>query len=394
MKEGESLTGSTLVRNIGELVTNSGSGPYRNANFAFAYENSVITWVGPESQSPKNCENIIDATGAAILPGFVDSHSHLIFAGQRSAEFAARMAGESYAAGGIRSTVAATRAATDAELRNNCAALVDEFHGAGITTFEIKSGYGLDVESEVRSLRIAREFTPETTFLGAHVVPTEFSGNTDAYVDLVCGEMLKAALPYARWIDVFCDRGAFTPEQARKILHAGMDAGLLVKLHANQIESIGGIEVACELGAVSVDHLTYTSDSELALLAEAGIVATLLPGVEFSTRSPYPDARRFIDAGVELALATDCNPGSSFTTSMQLVIALAVREMHFTVDQAVLAATLGGAKALARTDIGAIAVGMSADFVILTAPSIDFLAYRPGVPQIAHTYKAGKALTT
>jgi imidazolonepropionase len=206
--------------------------------------------------------------------------------------------------------------------------------------------------------------------------------------------MLEAVLSYSRWIDVFCDRGAFTPEQARKVLTAGSNAGLLVKLHANQIESIGGIEVACELGAVSVDHLTHTSDSELELLAGAGIVATLLPGVEFSTRSPYPDARRFFDAGVQVALATDCNPGSSFTTSMQLVIALAVREMHMSVDQAVRAATRGGAHALARTDVGMLTPGMKADFIILTAPSIDFLAYRPGVPQIAHTYLAGKALAT
>lgn len=384
----------TLVRNIGELTTNEGSGPYRKSGFAFTFSDGLINWVGPEADAPDHCDQVIDAAGCAVLPGFVDSHSHLIFAGDRSAEFAARMNGEPYAAGGIRSTVAATRAATDTELRSNCASLVAEFHASGITTFEIKSGYGLDVENEVRSLRIAREFTPETTFLGAHVIPLEFAQDPQAYVDLICGEMLTAALPYSRWIDVFCDKGAFNPDQARRILRAGADAGLLVKLHANQIESIGGIDVACELGAISVDHLTHTSDSEIKNLADAGIVATLLPGVEFSTRSNYPDARRFFDAGVEVALATDCNPGSSFTTSMQLVIALAVREMHMSVDQAIRAATLGGAHALARTDIGVISPGMKADFIILSAPSIDFLAYRPGVPQIAHTYLAGKALTT
>lgn len=384
----------TLVRNIGELITNEGSGPYRKSGFAFTFSDGLINWVGPEIDAPDHCDHVIDAGGSAVLPGFVDSHSHLIFAGNRSAEFAARMNGEPYAAGGIRSTVAATRAATDTELRSNCASLVDEFHASGITTFEIKSGYGLDVENEVRSLRIAREFTPETTFLGAHVIPLEYAKDPQAYVDLVCGEMLTAALPYSRWIDVFCDKGAFNPDQARRILRAGADAGLLVKLHANQIESIGGIDVACELGAISVDHLTHTSDSELKKLASAGIVATLLPGVEFSTRSSYPDARRFFDEGVEVALATDCNPGSSFTTSMQLVIALAVREMHMSVDQAIRAATLGGAHALARTDIAVISPGMKADFMVLSAPSIDFLAYRPGVPQIAHTYLAGKALTT
>jgi imidazolonepropionase len=385
---------TTLVRNIGELITNENSGPYRKTGFAFTFAEGLITWVGPEVDAPRDCDQEIDAAGCAVLPGFVDSHSHLIFAGDRSSEFAARMNGEPYLAGGIRSTVAATRAATDTELRSNCASLVSEFHAGGITTFEIKSGYGLDVISEVRSLRIAREFTPETTFLGAHVIPHEFAGDPDAYVDLVCGEMLTAALPYARWIDVFCDQGAFNSDQARRILQAGAQAGLLIKLHANQIESIGGIDVACELGAISVDHLTHTSDSDLKALADAGIVATLLPGVEFSTRSPYPDARRFFDAGVEVALATDCNPGSSFTTSMQFVIALAVREMNMSVDQAIRAATLGGANALARTDIATLSPGMKADFMVLTAPSIDFLAYRPGVPQIARTYLAGEALTT
>ena len=384
----------TLVRNIGELITNEDSGAYRKSGFAFTFSEGIIDWVGPEADAPRDCDQEVDAAGCAVLPGFVDSHSHLIFAGERSSEFAARMNGEPYVAGGIHSTVAATRAATDAELRSNCASLVSEFHVGGITTFEIKSGYGLDVESEARSLRIAQEFTPETTFLGAHVIPYEFSEDPDAYVDLVCGEMLTAALPYSRWIDVFCDRGAFSPDQARKILQAGARAGLLVKLHANQIESIGGIDVACELGAISVDHLTHTSDSDLTALANAGIVATLLPGVEFSTRSPYPDARRFFDAGVEVALATDCNPGSSFTTSMQFVIALAVREMHMSVNQAIRAATLGGAHALARTDIAVLSPGMKADFIVLSAPSIDFLAYRPGVPQIAHTFLAGKALTT
>jgi imidazolonepropionase len=384
----------TLVRNIGELITNEGSGPYRKSGFAFTFSEGLINWVGRETDAPHDCDHVIDASGCAVLPGFVDSHSHLIFAGDRSSEFSSRMNGETYAAGGIQSTVAATRAATDTELRSNCASLVDEFHAGGITTFEIKSGYGLDVENEVRSLRIAREFTPETTFLGAHVIPQEFAKDPDSYVDLVCGEMLIATLPYSRWIDVFCDKGAFNSDQARKILHAGAQAGLLVKLHANQIESIGGIEVACELGAISVDHLTHTSDDDLKALADTGIVATLLPGVEFSTRSPYPDARRFFDAGVEVALATDCNPGSSFTTSMQFVIALGVREMHMSVDQAIRAATLGGAHALARNDIAVLSPGMKADFIVLSAPSIDFLAYRPGVPQIAHTYLAGKALST
>lgn len=382
---------NTLVSNIGELVSESDNLPARAQRHAFSFDRGVITWIGPEDQAPQ-CDDIIDAHGGAVLPGFVDSHAHLIFAGDRSADFAARMSGDSYSAGGIASTVSATRAASDAELRSNTQRLVSQMHSQGITTLEIKSGYGLTVNDEQRALRIAREFTSETTFLGAHVVPAEFTSNPDAYVDLVCSDMLAACAPFSRWIDVFCDRGAFTPEQSTRILRAGKAAGLKVRLHANQLESLGGIEVAAACGAISVDHLTFMSDSELAVMAENKIVATLLPGVEFSTRSPYPDARRFLEAGITVAIATDCNPGSSFITSMPFCIALAVREMHMSVDQAVRAATAGGAQALDRQDVGRIEPGMSADFLILDRPSIDYLAYNPGTSPVQRVFRAGQLL--
>ncbi len=271
------------------------------------------------------------------MPGFVDSHSHLVFAGERSAEFAARMAGESYAAGGIRTTVAATRAATDEQLTSHVGRLVQEMRRQGTTTVEIKSGYGLTVHDEARSLAVARQFTEETTFLGAHVVP---DGTTpEEYVALVTGPMLEACAPHARWVDAFCERGAFDADQARAVLVAGAAAGLRGRLHANQLGPGPGVRLAAELGLTAVDHCTYLTDDDVTALRDAGTIATLLPGVEFSTRQPYPDARRLLDAGVRVALATDCNPGSCFTSSMPLCIALAVREMGMTPAEAVYAVT-------------------------------------------------------
>src|SRR6185369_10045211 len=337
-----------------------------------------IAWVGPQSEAPASDRLL--AAGGAVVPGFVDSHAHLVFAGDRAAESAARMAGEPYTGGGIRTTVAATRAASDEDLRRNVSRLLAEAQRQGTTTIEIKSGYGLSTVDEQRSLKIAGAFTDETTFLGAHVVPAEFAGRADEYVDLVRGEMLDAVAPYARWVDVFCDRGAFDADQARAVLTAGVAKGLLPRLHANQLQAGPGVKLAVELGAASADHCTHLDPSDVDALASSDTVATLLPGAEFSTRSPYPDARRLLDAGVTVALATDCNPGSSYTTSMPLCIALAVREMRMTPLEALQAATAGGAKALRRTDIGHLGVGARADLVVLDAPSAVFLAYRPGVP--------------
>jgi imidazolonepropionase len=366
---------SLLIGNIGELFADDGI----RHDAAVVLDGDRIAWIGPDRDAPA-ADQRIDAEGAAVLPGFVDSHAHLMFAGDRAGEFAARMAGEPYTGGGIRTTVTATRAASDAELRSSARRHVAGALRQGTTTIEVKSGYGLTVVDEVRSLRIARELTDETTFLGAHVVPAGQS--PEDYVALVSGPMLEAAVPYARWIDVFCDRGAFDGEQTRAILTAGAKAGLGLRVHANQLVAGPGVRLAVELGAASADHCTYLTDADVDALVDGDTVATLLPGAEFSTRSPYPDARRLIDAGVAVALATDCNPGSSYTSSMAFCIALAVREMRMTPAEAVRAATAGGARALRRDDVGRIAVGARADLLVLDAPSYVYLAYRPGVPLV------------
>jgi imidazolonepropionase len=382
----------TLIKNIGLLVTNNSEvdgtplGLIENA--AILIESGKVKWVGASESSP-GAEKSIDASGKCVIPGFVDSHNHLIFAGDRSKEFAARMAGQKYEAGGIAYTVELTRKASDGDLLSNAGRLQHEALHSGTTTIEIKSGYGLTVKDEVRSLSIAKQLTTETTFLGAHVVPSEYKGKADDYVDLVCGQMLTEAKPYAKWIDVFCDRGAFTTEQARKILKAGIAAGLQPRLHANQLEQGDGIALGVELDAASVDHVSHFNQSDIEKLARSKTVATLLPGAEFSTRSTYPDARKLLDAGVTVALAADCNPGSSYTTNMPLMIALAVREMFMTPEQAVWSATKGGAQALRRSDVGHLAVGATADFVILKESSYIHLAYRPGVNLIDEVWQHG-----
>ncbi len=355
---------------------------------AVIIEDGRIAWVGTGGSAPDADEHV-DLAGRCVLPGFVDSHAHLVFAGDRSAEFSARMTGEPYTAGGIQTTVAATRAAGDEALTARVAGLTAEMQASGITTYEIKSGYGLTVRDEARSLQIATQFTSEATFLGAHVVAPEYADDPAGYVDLVCGEMLAACAPHARWIDVFCDQGAFDGDAARAILVAGARAGLGGRVHANQLRPGPGVQVACEMGAASADHCTHLSTADVDALAAANTVATLLPGAEFSTRSAYPDARRLLDAGVPVALATDCNPGTSYTTSMAFCIALAVREMGMTPTEAVRSATVGGATALQRTDIGQITPGVRADLIALDAPSPVHLAYRPGVDLIAAVWKDG-----
>jgi imidazolonepropionase len=390
---------SLLITNIGELVTNapreavsvSSPGPFETiADAAIVLDAGLVAWTGRAAEAPA-ADEIVDAAGRAVLPGFVDSHAHLVFAGERGAEFAARMAGLPYSAGGIRSTVAATRAASDDALRSNLARLAGEMLAQGTTTFECKSGYGLTVADEARSVALAGEATPEVTYLGAHVVPPEFDGRTAAYVDLVCGEMLAACAPSAKWVDVFCEDGAFGADEARAVLAAGEAAGLQPRIHANQLGPGPGVQVAVEAGAAAADHCTFLSVADVdALAASGGTVATLLPGVEFSTRSPYPDARRLLGAGVTVAIATDCNPGSCFTSSMPLCVALAVREMRMTTAEAVWAATAGGARALRRSDIGHLGVGARADLIMLDAPSHAYLAYRPGVPLIAGVWLSGE----
>lgn len=381
-----------LVTGIGELVTFDPDHPGPDGilhDAAVLAVDGRVVWTGPTSRAPReDADEVVEVDGAAVIPGFVDAHTHLVFAGDRAAEFEARMAGRPYTAGGIRSTVAATRAATDDELRRRLARFVAELHAQGTTTFEVKSGYGLTVGDEERLLRLAREVTDETTFLGAHVVPPEFADDPEGYVDLVAGPMLEACAPHARWIDVFCETGAFSVEQSRRILTAGADHGLGVRVHASQLGPGEGVALAVELDAASVDHCTYLTDDDIERLAASNTVAGLLPGVEFSTRHPYPSGRRLLDAGATIALASDCNPGSSFTSSMPFCIALGVRELGLTPTEALRAATLGGAAALRRDDIGHLRPGARADLVVLDAPSHIHLAYRPGVPLVARTLRA------
>jgi imidazolonepropionase len=386
---------SIAITNISSLVTNDQSlgsgilGELQNA--ALVIENDKIAWVGNNNDVP-DTDQKIDMAGKAVIPGFVDSHAHLLFAGERSKEFQARMKGEKYSAGGIKSTVAATRAASNEALEQNMLRLLSEMQRSGITTFETKSGYGLTTEDETRALQTAAKHTTETTFLGAHVVPSEHAGKEDKYVELITGEMLDSVLPHAKWIDVFCDQGAFDVDQSRQILKAGIEKGLLPRIHANQLTQGGGVQLAVELDCASADHCTHLSDKDIELLAGSNTVATLVPGAEFSTRATYPNATRLFDAGVNVAIATDCNPGSSYTTSMPFCIAVAIREMGFSPEQALWSATMGGAKALRRTDVGALAVGQSADLVILNAPSYLHLGYRPGVDLVSEVFKSGKSI--
>ncbi|MGQ0479524.1 MAG: imidazolonepropionase [Pseudonocardia sp.] len=375
--------GAVLVTGIAELVTNDpGHGGRLGllADAAVVVRRGEVVWVGPAARAPA-ADLRVDLDGRAVVPGFVDAHTHLVFAGDRSAEFAARMAGERYDGGGIAATVAATREADDATLRALLAARMAELRGQGTTTVEVKSGYGLSVAEEARLLRLAAEVTCETTFLGAHVVPRGV--DRTQYLDLVIGPMLDACAPHARWVDVFCEPAsphAFDGDEARAVLEAGDRAGLGLRVHGNQLSPGPGVALAVELGAASVDHCTHLTDADVDALGAGPTVATLLPGVEFSTRSPYPDARRLLDAGVIVALATDCNPGTCYSSSMPLVIALAVREMGMTPAEALWSATAGGAAALRRDDIGMLAPGRRADLTVLDAPTHLHLAYRPGVP--------------
>ena len=385
---------STLVHNIGQLVTNDpqhdGSKLGLINEAALLIEDGVVAWAGPNADAPTHhIKHRFDAKGRAVIPGFVDSHTHMIFAGDRSAEFRARMLGETYGAGGIAHTVEKTRAASDQLLRSNAELLFQEAHSSGTTTIECKSGYGLSVEDERRSLKIAQSFTSETTFLGAHVVPVEYKKNPKDYVDLVTGPMLDAVLPFAKWIDVFCDKGAFSVDDARTILKAGMAKGLLPRLHANQLHDGLGIRLGVELDAASVDHVSHVSEKDIEALSTSNTVATLLPGAEFSTRSAYPDVRPLLEASITVALASDCNPGSSYTTNMPFIIAVAVREMHFSPEQALWSATMGGAKALRREDVGHLFEGARADFTILNSDSYIHLAYRPGVNLIEQVWRDG-----
>ncbi|GAB2640538.1 imidazolonepropionase [Nocardia goodfellowii] len=387
---------SVLLTNIGTLVTNDPGhgvgalGVLHDA--ALVFDGDAVAWVGAAAQAP-DADTRHDMGGAAVLPGFVESHAHLVFAGDRAEEFGARMAGKPYAAGGIRTTIAATRDATDDQLRATVRRLLDESLRSGSTTVEIKSGYGQSVPSELRSVRIAAEFTDEVTLLAAHVPPPEYAGRTDDYVAMVCSEMVDVCAPHAKWIDVFCEQGAFDRDQADAVLTAGAAAGLIPRVHGNQLHQGPGVQVAVAHNAASVDHVAHVSQADIDALAASSTVATVLPAADFCTRNTYPDARALIDAGVTVALGADCNPGTSYTTSIPFCIALAVRDLHMTPEEAVWAATAGGARALRRDDIGALAPGKRADAIVLDAPSYLHLAYRPGVPLVRQVWRGGAVAT-
>ena len=379
-------SGSLAIDNIGSLITNDetlGRGPLGIMEHAsVVITDGVVEAIG---RAGAIADTRIDVRGACVLPGFVDSHTHLVFAGDRSAEFVARMAGQSYDGGGIRVTTEATRGTPTAELDALLRLRLAEAHRAGTTTIEIKSGYGLNVVDEARSLQLAAPYTTETTFLGAHLLPSEYEGRSDDYISLVCGNMLAGAAPHAKWIDAFCETGAFDADQCRAVLEAGRDAGLGLRLHGNQLGAGPGVQLAVECGCASVDHCTHLTEADIEALAGSDTVATFLPATDFSTRQPYPDARRVIDAGATVAIASNCNPGSSYTTSISFCIALAVRDMNMTIDEAIQAVTVGGAAALRRDDVGKLTPGSAGHAVILDAPTHHHLAYRPGVPLIRQT---------
>jgi imidazolonepropionase len=381
---------AVLITGIGELTTNDAElGKLHDA--AVVVEGETIAWVGMAADAP-DADERVDVEGRAVLPGWVDSHTHLVFAGDRTAEFEARMAGKAYSAGGIAVTVEATRAASDDELAANLRRHVDEAARQGTTCLETKTGYGLNVEDEVRSARIAAEVADEVTFLGAHLVPP--GADAESYVDLVCGDMLHAVAPLVRWADVFCETGAFDEAQSGRVLKAARERGLGLRVHGNQLGEGPGVRLAVELGAASVDHCTYLSDADVEALAASDTVATLLPACDLSTRQPLAPARRLLDAGATVALASNANPGSSYTTSMAFCVTTAVLQMRMTIDEAVWAATAGGAKALRRDDVGVIRPGGRADLQVLEAPSVTHLAYRPGVPLTAGVWRRGTLLTS
>ena len=417
-----STPASTLITNIGELSTQDesrGSEGSVLADAAVVFEGERISWIGAASDAPA-ADARVDAGGRAGLPGWVDSHTHLVFAGDRSAEFEARMAGESYAAGGIAVTTGATRAASDYDLTRLLLARVAEAAAGGTTYLETKTGYGLNVEEERRHARIASTVANQVTYLGAHLVPAGV--DADDYTDLVCTGMLEAVLPYVQWADVFCEEGAFTEAQSRRVLQACRDAGLGLRVHGNQLGHGAGVALAVEFGAASVDHVNHLTDDDVDALAGTwtgwkpgasgsgtdgsgtgapGTVATCLPACDLSTRAPLAPGRRLLDAGVQVALASNCNPGTSYTSSMNFCVATAVLQMGLTVSEAVRAATYGGALALrvhtgqdrdGQRAVGSLAVGHRADLQLLNAPSAAHLAYRPGMPLTGAVWRAGQQL--
>ncbi|NDV63872.1 imidazolonepropionase [Bacteroides sp. 224] len=371
--------------------------------------NGLITYVGPSRNNEKSGFRWgyywYDAQGRCVLPGFVDSHTHFVFGGERSEEFSRRLKGESYMSimengGGIAATVKATRDCSFEQLRTRAATFLKKMTVMGITTVEGKSGYGLDRETELLQLKVMKSLNNDerkqvdvvSTFLGAHALPQEYVGRSDEYIDFLINEMLPIIRKenLAECCDVFCEKGVFSIEQSRKLLQAAKEQGLLLKLHADEIVSLGGAELAAELGALSADHLLQASDEGIRRMAETGVVATLLPLTAFALKEPYARGKEMIQAGCAVALATDLNPGSCFSGSIPLTIALACIYMQLSVEEAITALTLNGAAALNRADsIGSIEVGKKGDLVILPSDKYTILPYYVGMNCVDVTVKEG-----
>lgn len=372
-------------------------------------EDGVITYAGPSSDTPhlndREKYNTFDAGGNVVLPGFVDSHTHLIFGGFRPDEFEWRLKGDSYMSimergGGIQSTVNATKGASHSHLLKKALWFLDTMSRMGVTTVEAKSGYGLDYETELKMLEVIRDLNEDAdkkleivaTFLGAHAIPPEYKGRTSEYVDLLI-EMLPLLKDKAKFCDVFCEKNVFEIEDSRRLLQAAKEAGYKLKLHADEIVTLGGGELSAELKAVSADHLLHVSDEGVKRMAEAGVVATLLPLTAFALKEPYAPARKFIDSGCAVALATDLNPGSCFSGSIPLTIALACIYMNMTIEETITALTLNGAAALDMADeIGSIEVGKKGDLVILGSDNYRVLPYYVGMNCVQTTIFRGKKL--
>ncbi|MEF9982722.1 MAG: imidazolonepropionase [Glutamicibacter sp.] len=391
-----------LLTNIGQLTTVDAKGRVLE-DAAVLIEDGLVAWIGNMAHAPA-AGHEIDLGGRAVLPGWVDSHSHLIFGGDRAEEFVARMAGQSYAAGGIAVTTSATGQLSDKALADLVADRRREALAMGTTWMETKTGYGLALEEETRHSVLGKPLVDSLTFLGAHLVPAGW--DADDYTDLVTGPMLDAVAANVDFVDVFCERGAFTEEQSRRVLDAARNKGLATKVHGNQLGPGPGVKLAVEFGSHSVDHVNYLDEQDLQTLAgswagwdtgtrtgTAGTVATCLPACDLSTRQPLAPGRALLDAGVRIALASNCNPGTSYTSNMNFCVATAVLQMDLTLAEAIEAATYGGALALGVADqVGSIEIGKRADLHVLDAPVAAHLAYRPGMNLTHSVYRAGKAI--
>ncbi|MBP9625203.1 MAG: imidazolonepropionase [Veillonella sp.] len=407
-----------LIKNAAQIVTPKGHSARKGAamkdvdvyeNASILIEDGKIVAVGDDPRMKDvPADRQIDATGKAVLPGFVDSHTHFVFGGYRPDEFLWRMEGMTYMeimerGGGIANTMKATREASEEELITHSLDFLEKMLAFGITTVEGKSGYGMDYDTELKQLRVMRELEKRQpvsivrTFLGAHSVPTNYKGRNDEFIDFLLQEVMPTvkAEKLAEFCDVFCEKGVFSIEESRRLLTKAREMGFKLKIHADEIVTFGGSELAGELKCTSADHLLHASDAGIKALADNDVVATLLPTTAFCLKEPYAPARKMIDAGCAVALATDFNPGSGFTNSVPLMIALAVIYMGMTAEEAITALTLNGAAAVGRADsIGSIEVGKEADLVLLQYPSYKFLPYHTGVNIVDSVVKGGKLVYT